>query len=276
MFRVVEQRTTPKSSAAANEDACVVTPCFAAVIDGATPKTAFRYPGGLTPGCVAAQRLTDAIGTLPPEVTAAEAARLLTAALHEPEVAAADRPIASCALYSSYRRQVWLLGDCQCAFLLPDSPLDAPLPLCTNRKAIDTLLADWRRAVLTSLLSRGILTPAQIAADDPGRRIIQPHITQQVRFQNLDRPHRLAYGMLDGEPFPERFIRILDVPAEAKALILATDGYPALYPTLAQTEAHLQRLLAQDPLCIGPLCGTKGLRPHQQSFDDRTYLRLEP
>ena len=119
------------------------------------------------------------------------------------------------------------------------------------------------------------MTPDAILADDPGRRIIQPFITQQVRYQNLDASHPLAYGVLDGTRVPDRFIEVHLLPDDADQLILASDGYPELLPTLDETEATLQRLLAADPLCIGPLLGTKGLRPGNLSYDDRTYLRIQ-
>jgi len=39
------------------------------------------------------------------------------------------------------------------------------------------------------------------------------------------------------------------------------------------SEELLARLLAEDPLCIGPLKGTKGVALGNVSFDDRAYLR---
>jgi len=49
-MKVIEQYTEGKSTTVPSEDAAVVNAFYAAVIDGATPKTAFRYPGGETPG----------------------------------------------------------------------------------------------------------------------------------------------------------------------------------------------------------------------------------
>jgi hypothetical protein len=57
-------------------------------------------------------------------------------------------------------------------------------------------------------------------------------------------------------------------------LVLASDGYPEILPTLAETEARLAELLAEDPSCVGVLRGTKGVMAGQISFDDRAYLRL--
>ena len=278
MIQIIEQYTKAKSATAPSEDGVVVTAFYAAVIDGATPKTDFRYPGGITPGQLAVQLLTEAIAQLPEDATALEATRRLTAALHQEGVRAYDRPIASAILYSFHRHEVWMLGDCQYATLGPDGTLHRH----TNQKRIDQLLAEWRRDIVTSYLSRGLMAEEEVAANDPGRRIIQPHITRQVRYQNMDKAggqgreagHPLAYCMLDGEPIPEHFIRVEHIEPTVRELILASDGYPELCPTLSQTEARLQELLARDPLCIGPLLGTKGVHPGCESFDDRSYLRL--
>ena len=44
------------------------------------------------------------------------------------------------------------------------------------------------------------------------------------------------------------------------------------FDTLEETENHLFMLLERDPLCIHDLRGTKGVRPGNQSFDDRSYI----
>lgn len=256
-----------------SEDAVVVTASYAAVIDGATPKTAFRYPSGETPGQLAARLLADAIAQMPPTLTALDATRYLTSALHqEEEIDAANRPIASVAIYSENRHEVWMIGDCQ--FAVMSRQPDAQLSVVTNPKLIDHQLASWRRSVIVSLLNRGVMTADEIQSNDPGRRIIQPFITRQVRFQNLDSNHPLAYGMLDGEPMPQRFVKVYPLGTDVSRLILATDGYPVLCASLAESEKRLHELLDEDPLCIGPLLGTKGIKPGCNSFDDRTYLSL--
>lgn len=273
MMQATEQFSIGKCTTAASpqEDALVVTSSYAAVIDGATPKTAYSYPTGETPGQLAARLLTQAITQLPERISAIEAFSQLTARLHQPDVAPANRPIASAVIYSDTRREVWLVGDCQFAWMVPGQALHVE----TNRKFIDEYLAGWRRDIILSYLCRGLLTTEEIMANDPGRHIIQPHITQQVRYQNTLQSSPFAYGMLDGEPLPPQYIRVIPIPKEADELILASDGYPVLCPTLHESEQRLAQLLNEDPLCIGPLLGTKGLKPGYRSYDDRTYLRLK-
>lgn len=248
----------------------MVTAYYAAVIDGATPKTDFRYASGETPGHAAARLLSHAIAQLPPEATAQEAIALLEQVLHCEDVAPANRPTASLVIYSVCRREVWAVGDCQFATASSNGFETFSCP-----KQIDLLLSQWRSDIIRSYLCRGLMSEAEILAHDPGRRIIQPHITQQVRYQNLEAEHPLAYGVMDGEHVPSRFIRVQKIAPEVEQLILASDGYPELLPSLSASEQRLQTLLSEDPLCIGPLRGTKGLRPGNLSFDDRTYLRLE-
>lgn len=275
-MRVIEQYTKGKATTTpSNEDAVVVTTYYAAVIDGATPKTTFRYPDGETPGHRAARLLAEAVQQLPPEADAHCAIAMLNRILHEPAVEAANRPTASMVIFSVMRREIWMVGDCLYACVEDDEIDNGALHVSDNSKRIDKILSQWRGDILRSLLSRGVCSEEDIVRNDPGRAIIQPFITRQVRYQNTIAEHPLAYGVMDGEDIPMRFIICRSIPIETKQLILATDGYPTLYPTLAETENELQRLLKIDPLCIGPLAGTKGIKPGNCSYDDRTYLRLE-
>lgn len=264
-MKIIEQFSQGKSTTTPSEDAVVVTAYYAAVIDGATAKTDFRYEGGETPGHLAARLLADAIPALPTEASAAEVITLLTQKLALPTVAPAHRPTASIAIFSKHHREVWMVGDCQAGLVHADRRVET----ITNPKRIDSVLASWRRSILLSYLNRGLLSQSEILNQDPGRRIIQPFITAQPHGHNRD------FGVLDGTPVPERFIKRINIPSDVTTLILASDGYPSLQSTLQASEQRLHQLLALDPLCIGPLMGTKGVKPGARSFDDRTYLKIE-
>lgn len=270
-MKVIEQYTEGKSATTPSEDAVVVTASYAAVIDGATPKTSFFYPGGETPGHLAARLLSDAVGKLPSDICVEDCVETLTKALHQDHIAPSNRPIASMVIYSASRREVWMIGDCMFGYFDENHNFRT----VTNTKHIDKVLSEWRRDIILSYLSRGVMTREEIAANDPGRRIIQPIITHQVRYQNADTPNPYNYTMLDGEPIPKHFIKVFPISPGIHTLVLATDGYPVLMPDLKDSEETLHRLLLEDPLCIGPLLGTKGMRPGSKSFDDRTYLKLE-
>lgn len=273
------------------EDAHVVTPHYIAVFDGATPKTAFRFslPDGsqLTPGQVAARTLAKAVGELEPDLTAREAVSRLSAALRI--ALQGHRAEASGVICSIDRNEVWMVGDCQFGVVYDKNENDnqnvndnlkqnekqnqTRIEVHHTEKVIDGILSRWRSAVVKSYLSRNLLTPEDISHNDPGRRIIQPFITRQVLYQN-DPSSPLGFGVFDGSEIPDCYLEIFPVPKQATALILASDGYPKLLPTLQESEIALQQLLKSDPLCIGDLCETKGIQAGNCSHDDRTYLKI--
>ena len=57
-------------------------------------------------------------------------------------------------------------------------------------------------------------------------------------------------------------------------VILSSDGYPLLMPTLESSEALLQKVISEDPLMIGKYKQTKGAYLGQVSYDDRSYIRF--
>ena len=59
-------------------------------------------------------------------------------------------------------------------------------------------------------------------------------------------------------------------------IVLASDGYPFLKPTLAESEEALANQIANDPQNISCFIATKGLVEGNKSFDDRTYIRFLP
>ena len=61
---------------------------------------------------------------------------------------------------------------------------------------------------------------------------------------------------------------------EFSEVVLASDGYPKLFGTLEESEHYLQKVLAEDPLCISLNKQTKGLMVGNNSYDDRTFVRF--
>ena len=57
-------------------------------------------------------------------------------------------------------------------------------------------------------------------------------------------------------------------------IVLASDGYPVIKPTLEQSETYLKTILERDPLCIKEFITMKGLVPGNNSYDDRAYVRF--
>jgi hypothetical protein len=58
-------------------------------------------------------------------------------------------------------------------------------------------------------------------------------------------------------------------------VVVVTDDFAEVLPTLAESERRLRQLLAEDPTGTGPLWRIgKTLRPGYDSMDDRAWLRL--
>lgn len=94
--------------------------------------------------------------------------------------------------------------------------------------------------------------------------------------------------MIDGFPIYREGVRVVSLEEESSTIssfsecntpfqeiVLASDGYPFLKPTLAESEAALEHLIARDPQCIHDFIATKGLEEGNKSFDDRTYIRFK-
>ncbi len=111
-----------------------------------------------------------------------------------------------------------------------------------------------------------------LTTSDPGRLAARALISRQGALRNTVGPY--GFAAIDGRPVPAALVVVHDVPGGVEELVLASDGYPEIRPTLAETEARLAELLAEDPHCMGALRGTKGVMAGQLSFDDRSYLRL--
>ena len=270
-FMVVESFLKGKRDETTNEDGLCLTPWFAAVIDGVTQKTGFR-PDGKTPGRIAMELVSEAIRLLPHDADAYTAIDAITAhiarfceqhgwweniRLH-PE----HRLTASAAIFSRFRQEIWLVGDCQCL-------IDGQIHCC--KKTADRILADTRALILELELLDG-KTMDELRQHDTGREFILPALRRQTMLQNrLDSPQ--AYAVFDGTPVLRDRIAILPT-GMATHIVLASDGYPQLRPTLTESENYLQKILEEDPLCFRMFKSTKGMMPGNCSFDDRAYLSL--
>jgi len=269
-MKIIEQYCIGKKAGATCEDGYRVTAHFAAVVDGSTSKARLPHPAGPTPGVRAMRTVLAALPSLPERATKEEALRFFTSALaaatpHLKELPAEERPTCSAAVYSLYRQEVWLIGDCQCRFNGHTH---------THPKLVDTVLAQIRGDIVRHLLKHGA-TEQELRHDDRGRAFILTALREQTYFQNDPNPHNpFRYPVLDGTPIDPQAVPALDA-RRAPFVVLASDGYPVLADTLTETEACLHRLLRRDPLCIGPHPATKCLVTGQRSFDDRTFLKID-
>ncbi len=246
------------------EDGFTVTPHFAAVVDGSTSKVPGKHGGR-----EAMLTVTEALRHLKPEADKRKMLSVLTACLAEkniPEAAsrAEYRLTCSAVIYSAFRHVVWMVGDCQARW---------NGHTYTNSKLVDRILTDARCGAVRHLLAHGH-SAADIRRHDLGRAAILDALREQTNFQNdpnARNPYR--YAVLDGTPVPEELV--LELPVDnATELVLASDGYPVLADSLQESEATLQRLLRDDPLCINENAATKCLVEGNLSFDDRCFLKI--
>lgn len=171
-----------------------------------------------------------------------------------------ERLTASAIIYSVLHQQVWFIGDCQC---LIDGELH------DNPKPRETVLAEKRASFLNNALINNKLTINEvISGPDPGRNFILNDLIESCKWQNI------SFSVIDGFHIPISHVKVIKIPKDAKELVLASDGYPFLRSTLAESERALREQLVSDPLCIKTFKATKGLKVGNKSFDDRSYVRL--
>ena len=170
-----------------------------------------------------------------------------------------DRLCASAVVFSRLRREIWMIGDCLCM---------VNGELFENPKPYETPLAEQRAKEVRRLLSEGV-TAEELMANDTARQSVIPSMLEAMKQQNK------GYAVIDGFPIPTDKVRVLTLDFQPWEIVLASDGYPFLYPTLADSEEALARQLADDPLNIGRFKATKGLLPGNNSFDDRSYIRFQ-
>lgn len=271
-FTVVEQALVGKiADSSSCEDALVITPGFAAVIDGATTKSSARFDGKTT-GRLAAELLTGVIKRLPCDATLecfiAEAENQFmnlyrhNNILERVTVDPSCRLAASVAVYSDVRREVWSVGDCRVR--IADK-------VFMHEKAVDVRLAGKRAAVIEAYLAQGG-SPDALRVHDVGRMDIASELREQLSAQNNPGVSE-AYGVIDGFTPYAADVHCYRVEPGSE-VVLSTDGYPLPLSTLSAAEHYLGEILRDDPLCFRRYKSTKGRYDGYLSFDDRAYVRL--
>lgn len=169
------------------------------------------------------------------------------------------RMAASCVIYSRYHNEIWMIGDCQC--LIDNTYYDNPKPY-------EDILASKRAEIIRRLIDKGEETIDSIMKNDVGRASIIPQMIETMKNQNI------TYSVIDGFPIPMQYVKTIALESHNNTIILATDGYPFLMPTLNESENALARQKEIDPLNIGTFKATKAFTAGNNSFDDRTYIKF--
>ena len=244
-MKIIEQSVIPKSPAKKSEDGIVITNNFIAVIDGSTSKTPYHHCPWMSNGRYAMRIIARHYWLRFPKKRMAE----------HPE----ERLTASAVIYSRLRREVWLVGDCHC--LIGDQYYDNPKPY-------EQQLAEMRAAKVVALLAEGYTESQLRQPHDPAREVMIPTMLEVMKNQNI------TYAVIDGFPIPQQLVPVITLDFQPWEIVLASDGYPFLEPTLAETEARLEEQRKNDPLNIGTFKATKAFVEGNNSFDDRSYIRF--
>ena len=177
--------------------------------------------------------------------------RSLPRLLEHPE----ERLTASMIVYSRLNREIWMIGDCQC--LVGGQYYDNPKPY-------EAELAERRAEII-----RQSDEPREhFLQHDTAREAIIPRMLETMQQQNK------TYAVVDGFPIPPQCVRVITLDFRPWDIVLASDGYPFLEPTLAESEEKLAWQKANDPLNIGEFKATKAFAEGNNSFDDRAYIRF--
>ena len=259
-INIIEKCVIGKVSTELCEDGFIVTDNFAAVIDGSTSKTAKQISSEMKNGRLCMELIKKYIETsLTANATCEDFCLGISDFISEvykrnqidirhllehPE----ERITASAIIYSKARKEIWMIGDCQCL-------IDGKL--YTNDKPRESTIASKR----ADLINKG---------DSPSdaRKAIVPDIIQAMKEgQNI------TYAVIDGFPIFMQGVPIISV-SDAHSIILASDGYPFLKDSLKESELLLANQLKNDPQNISHFKATKGLVEGCASFDDRCYLKI--
>lgn len=239
----------------------MTTDDFIGVIDGSTSKTDSRISGKERNGRYCMLLISDFLRRLPRETTVDEFCDGVTEVIRghysresmdhlsaHPE----DRMTASVILYSRSRNEIWMIGDCQGII---------NRRLLENSKPEEKEIAGKRVSLILHSLS-----------PEEARKAIIPDLIKAMREgQNK------TYAVIDGFPVYRKGIIVIPCPCSPDTqLVLASDGYPFLRPTLEESEQLLARQLEQDPQNLRTFLATKGLKAGNKSFDDRAYIRFRP
>jgi len=272
-MEIIEKNIVAKHPDKKCEDGIVVTNDYIAVIDGSTSKTNRRYSLFSSNGrcCmkIVARYVRHAKGNLTCQqfcdgVTRVVAKhygrrKLLRLAEH-PE----ERLTASAIVYSRLNREIWMIGDCHCLVTPLSQTHASGATYFDNPKPCEQELAEQRAAIIKASTEG----QEHFLQHDTAREAILPRMIETMQGQNR------SYAVIDGFPIPQQHVRIIRLDFQQWEIVLASDGYPFLEPTLAASEERLTWQREHDPLNIGEFKATKAFLPGGNSFDDRSYIRF--
>lgn len=255
------------------EDDLLITEDFICVIDGVTSKSNFKLDN-MTTGRLAANLIKECVRDFRTDISCKQAIESLTETIHHfyidvgildvAERETTERLAACAIIFSKYREELWVIGDCQ--YMLDGHHYENP-------KVVDDITSEARALFVASEIKMG-KTVEEMLEYDSSREYILPLIKRGAAYQNNKTNNEYSYAVIDGFPVNEQDVKVVSI-RETKEIVLASDGYPKLFTTLLETEKYLQHVMETDPLCYKIFKSTKGLVKGNDSFDDRTYVQFQ-
>lgn len=175
-------------------------------------------------------------------------------------------PSASAVIYNSFYREIIFVGDCQ-ALLIKNN---GEIITSSGDRKVDEFNSAIRSKLIKMHQFKNKLE-IKTEEEDIGKKYIKELIQLQTIYENTV-GHEFSYSTLNGFT---KSIKIKKVESDVEYLVLSSDGYPILKPTLKETEEELKQLLIDDPLMIEKHMSTKGFYGDGNSFDDRAYLKIK-
>ena len=280
-MKIIESKIVGKKSQEACEDGMVVTDDFIAVIDGSTSKTPKHLNPDMKNGRYAMLLISEYIREqLKADASVDDFCQGVTEYLYNkvyqplgvaerlaqhPE----ERLTASAILYSRARREVWMVGDCQAIICGKLYENGKPYEEKIAQKRVELILQGMSPAEARKQIEP-LLVRAMLEGQNKTYTVIDgfPIYREGVRVV----PLKMKQASNDIETYLEEHSKPISSPYE---VVLASDGYPFLKPTLAESEEALAKQIANDPQNIKTFIATKGIVEGNKSFDDRTYVRIE-
>jgi len=114
---------------------------------------------------------------------------------------------------------------------------------------------------------------SEVVEHDPGALAARPLFDNQQHLANVVGPW--GYGCVNGQRVPDDFVEVLPIPAGPTEVVITSDGFPVVLPTLRESEARLAEMIRNDPAATDALWAIgKSTKPGANAPDDRAYLRL--
>lgn len=288
-MKIIESSIIGKKSQEACEDGMVVTDDFIAVIDGSTSKTPKHLNPDMKNGRYAMMLISEYIREeLKADASVDEFCQGVTAYIYNkvyeklgveerlkehPE----ERLTASAILYSRTRNEVWMVGDCQAIIAGKLYENGKPYEEKIARKRVELIEKDLSPAEARKQIEP-LLIEAMLSGQNQTYTVIDgfPIYREGVKVVSVSDSSSVQNSVpaSDSVPCSDSISASDTIPSSSSEIVLASDGYPFLKPTLAASEAALAEQIANDPQNIRSFIATKGIVEGNKSFDDRTYIRF--